>query len=78
MYIRNIIVDGEKQGRGIGQDLMKVIEKTGKRLGGHKMYLFTVESWTATKFYKKLGFKKIANLPKLFFKRDFVIYSKSI
>ncbi len=78
IYIRNIIIDERRRGRGIGEKLMNKIEEAGKRLGAHKLYLFTGEKWSSIKFYRKLGFKKIANLPKFYFKKDFVIYSKSI
>lgn len=42
----------------------------------HKICLFTGKSWSARKFYEKLGYKKTADLPKHYFKVDFVIYSK--
>lgn len=78
IYIKNIIVNKEKRGQGIGEKLMDKVEKAGKRLGAHKLYLFTMESWDAAKFYRKLGFRKTANLSKHFLKRDYVIYSKFI
>ena len=78
VYVKNIIVAEDKRGQGIGQKLMEQIEKFGKKLGAHKIYLQTGADWKERKFYDKLGFKKTADLPKHHFKRDFVIYSKFI
>ena len=78
IYIGNLIVVRDKRGQGVGRKLVEKVEKAGRRLGAHKIFLFTMEKWDATKFYKKLGFKKTANLPKHYRKRDFVIYSKLI
>ncbi|MFA4998534.1 MAG: GNAT family N-acetyltransferase [Candidatus Paceibacterota bacterium] len=78
IYVKNIIVDESERGRGIGRKLMEKVEREGKKLGGHKIYLFTMEKWGSSKFYKSLGFRKTADLRKHFLKRDFVIYSKLI
>lgn len=76
IYVRNLIVAKDKRGQGIGKRLMEEIEKIGKKLNTHKIFLFTMEKWDASKFYKNLGYKKTADLPKHYLKRDFVIYSK--
>jgi len=78
IYVKNIIVDEDRRGRGIGRKLMERVEKEGKKIGGHKIYLFTMEKWGSSKFYKGLGFRKTADLKKHFLKRDFAIYSKLI
>jgi ribosomal protein S18 acetylase RimI-like enzyme len=78
VYVRNLIVAKEKRGEGIGRRLMERVEKAGKKLGAHKMFLFTMEKWKACRFYRKLGYKKTGDLPKHFLKRNFVIYSKFI
>jgi len=78
VFIKNLIVAKNRRRQGIGRKLMDKVEKTGKQLGAHKLYLYTMEKWNSSKFYKSLGYEKTANLPKHYFKKDFVIYSKII
>jgi ribosomal protein S18 acetylase RimI-like enzyme len=79
IYVKNVIIAKSKRRQGIGRQLMAKIEEAGKKLGGHKIYLFTGKKWVSSrKFYEKLGYKKTGDLPKHFFKHDFVIYSKMI
>ncbi len=79
VYIKNIIIAKSKRRQGVGRKLMVKTEEVSKKLGSHKIYLFTGKKWViARKFYEKLGYKKTADLPKHFFKHDFVIYSKTI
>jgi len=79
LHISRIIVAKEKRGRGIGKKLMQGAENFGKKLGAHKIHLITGKNWEDTnKFYNSLGFKKTANLPKHYLKRDFIIFEKFI
>jgi len=78
VYIKNLIVAKEKRHQGIGRKLVEKVEKEGKRLGGHKIFLWTGKKWDTHNFYRKLGYKKTADLPKHYLKQDFVIYSKFI
>jgi N-acetylglutamate synthase-like GNAT family acetyltransferase len=78
VYVKNVIIAKNKRGQGIGRQLMTRVEIAGKKLGAHKIYLFTGKTWPERKFYEKLGYKKTSDLPKHFFKHDFVIYSKTI
>jgi len=79
IYIGNIIIAKDQRRTGIGRELMARVEKEGKKLGGHKIYLFTGKKWKgARRFYKRLGYRKTGDLPHHFFKHDFVIYSKAI
>lgn len=79
VYVKNIIIAKNKRRQGVGRKLMLKTEEISKKLGSHKIYLFTGKKWViARKFYEKLGYKKTADLPKHFFKHDFVIYSKMI
>lgn len=78
IYIKNLIVDRKKRNQGIGKKLLQKVEQEGKKLGGHKIYFYTMEEWESTSFYKGLGFKKSANLKKHYLKKDFVIYTKLI
>ncbi len=79
VYVKNVIIAKSKRRQGIGRQLMVKIEEAGKKLGGHKIYLFTGKKWViARKFYERMGYKKTADLPKHFFKHDFIIYSKMI
>ena len=78
VYIKNVIIAKSKRRQGIGRQLMAKVETVGKKLGAHKVYLFTGKNWAERRFYEKLGYGKTADLPKHFFKYDFVIYSKTI
>jgi len=78
VYIKNVIIAKSKRRQGIGRQLMAKVETIGKKLGGHKAYLFTGKDWAERHFYEKLGYRKTGDLPKHFFKHDFVIYSKTI
>ena len=78
VYIKNLIVAKDQRKQGIGRQLMAKAETAGKKLGGHKAFLFTGKTWSEKRFYEKLGYKKTGDLPKHFFKQDFVVYSKTI
>ncbi len=78
IYIGTLIVAKDRRKQGIGRKLMSKVEDYGKEHGAHKIYLFTMEEWEASRFYKSLGFEKIGDLPNHYLKRDFVIYSKDI
>ncbi len=78
VYVKNLIVARGKRKQGIGRELMERVEQQGKKLGAHKMYLYTMERWDSTVFYKKLGFKKTADIKKHYLKKDFVVYTKYI
>jgi predicted N-acetyltransferase YhbS len=78
IFIAVLIVAQKRYGQGIGQKLLDKAKKFGKRLGCHKIYLFTGKNWKANRFYKTLGFKKIAELPKHYLKHDFYIYEKGV
>lgn len=57
---------------------MEQVEAFSKKMRAHKIYLFTGKSWSAGRFYEKLGYKKTADLSKHYFKVDFVVYSKTL
>ncbi len=78
VYIDAIIVARDKRGKGVGKALIKKIEKLGKRLGAHKIWLITGKDWKGNDFYIKLGFLKGCILPQHHFKKDFIIYYKFI
>lgn len=78
VYISTLIVAKGKRRQGIGEMLAKRVEKFGRDLGTHKIFLFTMEEWEAGRFYEKLGYKKTGNLPHHYLKRNFTIYSKLI
>lgn len=78
IYIDTVIVAKEKRCIGVGKKLMDKVESFARQNNTHKIFLFTMEKWKASKFYKSLGFKKSGELPKHYLKRDFVIYSKYI
>lgn len=78
VQIKHLIVADDKRRLGVGRMLMQEAVKRTKRLGAHKLFLYTGKGWQACYFYEKLGFKKMADLPRHYLKRDFIIYSKQI
>ncbi|MFC1790035.1 GNAT family N-acetyltransferase [Patescibacteria group bacterium] len=78
VYVHNIIVAAKKRRRGIGTKLMEKAEDFGRKFGDHKIWLITGEDYPEDSFFIKLGFKREAFLPDLYFKRDFIVYTKRI
>jgi len=78
IYINTIIVDKNFRKKGIGKMLIKRVEEYAQKMNAHKIYFFTMETWAASKFYKKLGYNKSGILKKHYLKKDFVIYTKFI
>lgn len=78
LFIERLIVLQSHRGKGVGTSLMKHIEAYGRSVGVHTIYLHTGEHWETNEFYEKLGFVKTGELPKHFFRQDFVVYSKQI
>src|SRR4051812_21668832 len=66
----------DRQGQGLGKQLMAAVEDFAQKNGAHKLWLNTGKGWKAEAFYKKLGFKKFADMKKHFFGRDFVLYER--
>ena len=78
IYVESIITAESARGRGIGTLLIKKAETLGKKLGAHRIWLVTGKDWPENAFYLKTGFKNIGVLPDLYYRKDFVIYSKPI
>lgn len=78
IYISNIIVNKKKRRQGIGTKLIKKAENFGKKFGDHKIWLISGKHYPEDPFFEKLGFKREAFLPNLFFHRDFIVYTKEI
>lgn len=78
VYVSNIIVSKEQRRKGIGTVLMNKAENFGKKFGDHKIWLISGEHYPEDPFFEKLGFKKEAFLPNLFFHKDFIVYTKEI
>lgn len=76
LYISAVIVTKTKGGRGVGKVLIEKAEDFGRKFKAHKTHLVTGNGWAAEKFYEALGYKRVADLPKHYFERDFVIYEK--
>lgn len=73
-----LIVGHDYYRKGIGKALTKWVEDFAWKEKAHKLHLMTGKDWQAEKFYKKLGYKKVAILPKHNFKKDFVVYEKLV
>lgn len=78
LYIDSLIIAKAKRGLGIGKKLTEKAEDFGRKLKGHKAHLITGKDWAAAKFYEALGYVKIADLPNHHFRKDFVIYEKTL
>ena len=78
VYIDTLIVDKNFRKKGVGKALIERVEKYAREMKSHKIYFFTMESWEASKFYKRLGYRKSGDAKKHYLKRDFVIYTKFI
>jgi GNAT superfamily N-acetyltransferase len=76
LHISYLIVADTERGKGVGKSLMLKVEEFGKKFGAHKVNLETGKGWDAERFYKSLGYRNIAVLPKHHFKKDFVVYEK--
>lgn len=76
MYIDEVIVRQDMQGKGLGKTLMQKAEDIAREQELHKIYLDTGKTWPATKFYEALGYEKTGELPNHFEKTDYVVYSK--
>ena len=78
IYVSNIIVAKGKRRKGIGTRLIEKAEEFGKKFADHKIWLITGKHYPEDPFFKNLGFKKQAELPNLYFNKDFVVYIKAI
>ncbi len=76
LFIERIIVKNSERNQGIGKKLLLQAEKHAIEINSHKIYLYTGKRWKSNDFYKKYGYRKTVDLPKHFFKKDFVIYTK--
>ena len=75
-HIETLIVSSNHRKKGIGRELIQKAEKISQKKGCHKMHLETGKSWSAFKFYRKMGYEIEAELPKHFFKQNVVIFTK--
>lgn len=78
VFVSNIIVAKEKRLQGIGRKLIEKAEEFAKSFEDHKLWLITGKDYPEDPFFAKVGFSKEADLPNLYFHRDFVIYVKDI
>ena len=76
--IDTIIVTKAKRNIGIGKQLMLAAENAVKKRGCHKIWLETGKGWSAISLYESMGYEKVADLPKHYFKKNFILLSKFI
>ncbi len=58
LFIENLIVDSDYQGKGVGTKLVKFIEEKYSKKEGCIISLTTNKKSSAHNFYKRLGFKE--------------------
>ena len=77
-----IVVGADAQGGGIGREILARTETAASRQGGKSLYADTssTEKYAPTRaFYRKTGFRKVAELPDFYRAGDGkVIFAKSI
>jgi len=78
IYISDLIVSNEFRGKGIGTLLMTEAEKYARENGANIIWLVTGKGLRSNSFYKKFGYKKLTDFPKLYYNEDFVIYTKQL
>jgi len=76
LHISELITAHNLRGKGVGKALLKKAERWVKNQGGHEVYLLTGTKWRARDFYKKLGYKLVAEMPRHYSKTDFVLLRK--
>lgn len=76
--VSSLIVAEKRREQGVGKALLAKAERSGKKLGCHKVYLFTGSDWRANKFYQSLGFRKTGQMQNFYHHRDFNIYEKDL
>lgn len=78
IFINSLITKENFRGKGVGSMLIQKVEKMGKEIGAHKMWLLTGENWSEREFYKKRGYKIECRIKDFYLHQDFVIYTKRI
>lgn len=76
-FISTLIVALEKQGKGIGKQLVKKAEEIANKSNAYKIYLVTGKDWESVKFYEALGYEITAQHPNHYFQKDFVEFTKT-
>jgi GNAT superfamily N-acetyltransferase len=62
VYMEVVWNDDSARGRGLGRDMMKLVEGRARELGAREAWLYTM-SFQARPFYEKLGYSQFAELP---------------
>ena len=62
VYVDELWITKEEQGKGIGKEVMKFIEEFYKKKGIRKIHLVSKKSSGAFVFYKKLNYKESEEL----------------
>ena len=77
LHVCSVAVHPNWQGRGIGRQLMEVLEDIARQRKCHKLWLQTAWAMTeAIALYKKVGYQVEGYQPRHFYGEDFLISSK--
>jgi len=77
LHVCSVAVHPEWQGRGIGRQLMEVLEDIARRRGCYKLWLQTAWAMTeAIALYKRLGYQQEGYQPRHFYGEDFLMFGK--
>jgi GNAT superfamily N-acetyltransferase len=64
-YLRLLLVADDRQGLGIGAQLLGAVEERVRIWGNHLYLLATVDNSGARRFYERLGYRHVGVLPAL-------------
>lgn len=78
LHIKELIIDENHRGKGIGKALLAKAEADAIKLGMHIAYLETGRCWPSIEFYTKRGYKISVEIPKFYDKTDFVFMTKEL
>jgi ribosomal protein S18 acetylase RimI-like enzyme len=65
-YLATLAVKKRYRNKGVGKDLVNKFETIGFKKADRVFILVSDFNKTAQKFYRKLGYKKVGNIPNLF------------
>jgi GNAT superfamily N-acetyltransferase len=72
--LHDVLVAGDRQGRGVGSRLVELFCARAAELGAARCFLRCPDTERHRRFYERLGFVQVARLPRYYHGRDFLEY----